>query len=266
MKQGALRNHLRTMNRIVHILLRMVGLRRPKPKTHLCRYLRLTEHTMLVLLCAYTALSFCPQVLFAHSISADGITLYARMPLPPEAAHSLTQAADLLRQSELAVPGRSERVFVCNSPWLFRLFNPRGSHGFGYAASTGNIFLASVDFAKNTARSQGAQFNTRSLPSVIAHEVTHGLIRHRVGMLRSLHLPDWIEEGYCEYVARESSFPETDGLRLVASGQEHPSMSFRYFLYRQMVAHLLDVKHLSFDELVVRGNDFTQVRQSLLKP
>ena len=63
---------------------------------------------------------------------------------------------------------------------------------------------------------------------VMAHEISHGLIRHRLGLLRGIRLPDWVDEGYCDYLVHESSFPEAEGLRLMASGQSHPSSAFRY--------------------------------------
>jgi len=30
----------------------------------------------------------------------------------------------------------------------------------------------------------------------------------RIGIIKDYRLPQWIKEGYCEYVARDSSFPE----------------------------------------------------------
>lgn len=99
----------------------------------------------------------------------------------------------------------------------------------------------------------------RSFSSVAAHEITHGLIRHRLGLLRGIRLPSWVAEGYCDFVARESSFPEAEGLRLFASGQSHPSMSYRYFTYRQMVRYLVEDEHLTFSEVVARANDSAAV-------
>ena len=95
----------------------------------------------------------------------------------------------------------------------------------------------------------------------MAHEITHGLIRHRLGLFRGVRLPDWVDEGYCDYVAQESSFPEGDGFRLLAAGERHPSPSFRYFLYRQMVQYLIDDQHLSFAQVVARAGDASGVER-----
>jgi hypothetical protein len=244
------------MNKATSILLRCLGLNRPKPKTRFGLYLRRSERVLGVLAVLYASLHLFPQMLFAHSVTANGITIYSRSPLPPEAASCAARAADLLKKSELAEPGRQERVFVCDAPWLFRLFSPRSSGAFAVSVPvTDNVFVAAVDFPADVVSRSGSDFNRRSFSSVMAHEITHGLIRHRLGLLRGECLPGWVAEGYCDYVARESSFPETDGFRLFASGQSHPSMSYRYFTYRQMVRYLVENQNLTFSEIVARVDE-----------
>ena len=248
------------MNKPLALMLRGLGLRRPAPKTPLGRAVRRAERTLTVLALLYAGLQAFPQVLFAHSVTANGISIYSRSPLPPAAAECATRAAALVQQSELAVPGRHERVFVCNSPWLFRLFNPRSPGAFAVRISlTGRVFVADADFQSDTARRSSPDFNTRKLSSVMAHEITHGLIRHRLGLWRGTLLPDWVDEGYCEYVARESSFPEAEGLRRFAAAEVHPSSAYRYFEYRQMVRHLIDNQHLTFPQIVARSSDAAAV-------
>lgn len=247
------------MKQASSILLRCLGLSRQPPKTPLGRYFRHAERILTVLAVLYAGLHVFPQALFAYSVTASGITIYSRSPLPPEAASCAARAAELIKQSELAVPHRHERVFVCDAPWLFRLFHPT-SRGFAFSVPvTDNVFVAAADFSGDVAMRSGPDFSKRSFSSVAAHEITHGLIRHRLGLLRGIRLPSWVAEGYCDFVARESSFPEAEGLRLFASGQSHPSMSYRYFTYRQMVRYLVEDEHLTFSEVVARANDSAAV-------
>ncbi len=244
-------------------LLRCLGFNRPEPKTPLGRHLRRAEHVLTVLALLYASLHVFPQVLFAHSITAEGITLYSRTPLPAEASDCIRRAAALVQKSELAVPARRERMFVCNSPWLFQFFKPRTG---GFACSvpvTDHIFIADADFAADVARWPAPNYNTRSLSAVMAHEITHGLIRHRLGLLRGILLPDWLDEGYADHVARESSFPEAEGLRRMVSGERHPSPAYRYFMYRQMVRYLLEAKQLSFSQAVTKAGDAAALEQEV---
>lgn len=248
------------MNKPISILLRCLGLNRPTPKTRFGRYVRRSERILTVLAVFYAVLHVFPQTLFAYSVTTNGITIYSRAPLPPEAASCAARAAELLKQSELAVSDRHERVFVCDSPWLFRLFSPRSAGVFAVSVPlTDNVFVDAADYSGDIATRAGPDFNKRSFSSVVAHEISHGLIRHRLGLLRGIRLPDWVAEGYCDYVARESSFPEAEGLRLFASGQSHPSMSYRYFTYRQMVRYLVEHQHLTFSQVVARASESAAV-------
>ena len=247
------------MNKPLAFLLRCIGFNRPAPKTRLSRILRRSERTLTVLLLLYAGLHVFPQVLFAHSVSADGITLYSRRPLPPEAVECTKRAAALIQQSELAVPGRRERVFVCNSSWLFRLFKPTAGCFAFSVKLTDNVFIADGDFTTDVARWPAPEFNTRSLSGVIAHEITHGLIRNRLGLMRGVTLADWVNEGYCDYVAKDSSFPEVEGRSRFVSGEDHPSSSYRYFKYREMVRYLAESQRLSFAEIVARAGESGRV-------
>lgn len=225
-----------------------------QPRTRIGKWLRRSRQILAVLVLLYVGLYIFPQVLFPYSYSTQGITIYARFPLPSETAERVAAIANLIRRSELAVAGRTERIFVCNQPWLFRLLSPMSAGAFAYSLPvTDNVFVANADLVHNVARSAAPDFNARSFSAVAAHEITHGLIRHRIGVFYSL--PTWVVEGYCDYVARESSFPEAKGLHLLATGQQDPSGSFQYFIYRQMVRYLIEDHHFSFQQVVDRADE-----------
>jgi len=239
--------------------------RRSKPKTRFGKFLRGLERAIVVLFLIYAGLHAFPQVLFAHSVSAEGITIYSRDPLPRETTQRVAEIAGLVARSELAVPGRQEKIFLCNSPWVFRLFCPRSTGAFGAAISvTDHVFVAQADLASNVARRSAPSYNTRAFSPLVAHEITHGLIRKRLGLIRAYRLPDWVDEGFCEYVAGEGSFPDDEGLRQLAAGERHPSSAFRYFLYRQMVTYLIDRRGLSFQQVVDRAHEASAVEAELV--
>ena len=244
------------------LLLRSFGFGRQKPATPLRRGLRRSNQLLTLVGLIWFGLHLFPQVVFGHSITADGVTVYARSPLPAATSERISEAMALVAKSELAVPGRSERVFICNQRWLYTILGPTSFRAFAFSMPiTGNIFVADADVERNVARSRSSAYNTRSFSSVLAHEITHGLIRRRLGTFRSVRLPSWLAEGYCDYVAQESSFPEAEGVRLLTSGEDDPSRSFDYFVGRQMVTHLIDREHLSFDAVATRGREADAIRQ-----
>lgn len=125
---------------------------------------------------------------------------------------------------------------------------------------TNNIFIADGDFESDTARSRQPAFNTRILSAVMAHEITHGLIVARIGFIDSVRAPSWVTEGYCDYVAREGSFPEQQGLALLAAGRTDPSSSFQYFVGRQLVTYLVEQKKMSFAQIAAAATQSKELR------
>jgi hypothetical protein len=253
-----------TLKAIITRSFRCLGFNQSRPSTRLVKWFRRIGQTLSVLVLLYVSLYAFPQILFPHSYSAQGVTVYARFPLPFETSLRIAEIVKLIERSELAVAERSERIFICNRPWLFRLLSPMSSGAFAYSLPvTDNVFVANADLVRNVARSAASDFNVRSFSAVAAHEITHGLIRHRIGLL--VNLPTWITEGYCDYIARESSFPEAAGLRLLTAGQQDPSGSFRYFVFRQMVGYLIEDRHFSFQQIVERADKAASVEAATVK-
>ena len=249
-----------TMQRFALLLLRLLGIARPQPKTAFGRQLRRAERVALVAFLLYGALHAYPQPLFAHSVTAGEITLYSRQPLPAATVDRLAQARMLVAQSELAIANRPARVFLCNSPWLYRVFAPLKSGSFAISIPlTNNIFIADADVAADLATSSSGAH--RSFSGVVAHEITHDLIRQRLGIWRPMMLPDWVVEGYCDHVSRSGSYPEARGQAMLTAGQPPDSDSARYYLHRRMVAHLVDDRHLSFAQVVARSREGTAVER-----
>jgi len=240
---------------------RLFGFRRAKPTTQLGKYVRNANRALRIVAWLYVALLIFPQVLFAYNVNAKGVTVYSRAPLPRETTTRIEEAMDLVSQSELAGPGRTERIFLCNNPWLYRLFYPIQKESLAICYPiTGNIFVAEADLVHNVARSPAPVNNKRAFSSTAAHEITHDLIRHHLGVIRDVRLAKWVREGYPDYVARESSFPEEEGVRNLREGNEVSSGSFQYFVYREMVRHLAEDRHLSFDEIEKRSGDSVAVK------
>jgi Zn-dependent peptidase ImmA (M78 family) len=104
----------------------------------------------------------------------------------------------------------------------------------------------------------------RRVVSVLAHELTHLLINAEYGAPKFLtlrHGTTWKIEGYADYIARESSFPEQEGMALFCAGKADPSPSYAYFRYRLVVRYLLDDAGLTFRGLVSQPMDFADMAQ-----
>jgi hypothetical protein len=241
--------------------LRLFGFKRAKPRTRLGKFAHVSDRALTLVALLYLALLAFPQVLFAYNVKAKGVTVYSRTPLPPETTSRIDDALDLVGRSELAVSGRTERIFICNNPWLYRLFYPVPRDEIAVCVLvTNNIFIRDADVVHDIARGSAPVHNRRSFSSTMAHEITHDLIRYRLGTIAATFLRSWVNEGYCDYVARESSFPQDQGFQMLREGREDSSGSFHYFVYRQMVRHLIEDRNYSFNEIAKRAGDEDAIR------
>lgn len=229
------------------------------------RFRRLINGLVVFVVLLFVAAHVFPALIFHQALTAEGVTVRATAPLPEQTKERIDEAMSLVRRSELYMPNRREEIAFCNNHALFVALAPGHGDAFAYSLPvTDHVFIANTDVAQNICRRAGDRYNQRSLSAVMAHEITHGLIRHRLGVLRAMMLPSWIAEGYPDYVAKESSFPEEAGVRLLREGKEDPSPSFRYFVARKMVQHLADDLHLSFAQIVERAGDYDAVKRETI--
>ena len=237
------------MRSILNFVLKLLGLRRKKPKTRLGKIVRRSEHVVSVLIVVYLLFLFFPQFLFANSFGAHGIKIYSTNEIPEQAHVLLSEIRTRIAESDFYRKGDRFTIFLCNSKFKYMYFSRRAWRSFGVAPITGNVFLADVDIAHNISRAFRPDYNERSFVGVAAHEIGHVMIRRRIGFWSARRTPTWIKEGYCEFIAGESSFPKDEGDRLLSQGEERTELSFRYFLYRRMVEFLLNEKNRDIKDI-----------------
>jgi hypothetical protein len=97
--------------------------------------------------------------------------------------------------------------------WPVRLFfagSPRAS-GLTYpVTSTRNVFLRHADLRQNRLR-RGDILTVpppRTLSYYLIHEITHLMVAERVGALRIVRMPRWVNEGFADYVALGPAPPQ----------------------------------------------------------
>jgi len=199
---------------------------------------------------ATTTAPASPSFTSSHVLHVDGLTLFSASPIPSIAESLLRTIRERIGGSPLYHADDRFSVFICNSSAIYATLT-RARHGFAVSHPlSGRIIVASADLDKNIARSFSEQFNERSFTGVVSHEIGHILMARRVGFVTASRLPRWLKDGYCDYLAGEGSFPESQGDPLIATGQEHSSQSFRYLQYRRMVEYLIVQKEIGIEELM----------------
>lgn len=213
--------------------------------------------TILIVFTLYLALLCFPQPFFRWSVSAANLTLYSDKPFSEEEARKVLEMTQTkLASSPLYSSEQKHRIFICNARWRQRLFFNRnyGVGGVNYYPLTTNVFLRDAIIEENRLVSPSGKIvqGDRTLDYFIVHEIGHTLTKQAAGSLRHTQLPEWIREGYPDYVGKGSSFhyEQARGAFLSEAPEMDRWKSGLYLRYNLLVAHLLDKQHWSVERLL----------------
>jgi hypothetical protein len=213
---------------------------------------RRTSIVVSVVALVYLALLYFPQPLFGFSTTHGRFQVYSREPLPPEIDKVLDSAETRLQTSPIYDETVSRPVYLTGGFKMYAFFSPKAFRSFANSLPfINNIYVSNTDVANDRVFVNRDSHNMRSLSGVIAHETTHLFIRNRYGTLNASLMPTWKNEGYCEYVAGDSTISFDEGLALWRSNPNDDS-GYRYLKYHAMIKYLLENEHLSVDDIFTR--------------
>jgi len=211
----------------------------------------------VALFAGYALLVCAPQPFFSHSVSANHLVLYSDRPLPEAAAGNVLRLAhEKLAACPLYAAHPDANVFLCNSRWRQLLFFNKyyGVAGVSLYPLTHNVFLRDAAIEDNRLISpRGTPVaGVRTLDYFVVHEVTHELTGRAVGPLRFYQMPQWIREGYADYVGKGAAFDYGEARRAFLA--DAPEMDWKrsglYWRFHLRVAYLLDHRHWTVDRLL----------------
>ncbi|HUQ13601.1 MAG TPA: hypothetical protein VM055_04920 [Novosphingobium sp.] len=182
---------------------------------------------------AFVSPLFAPQLLaFPYHATSRGSEVWSEAPLPqPQLDRVTGRAAQLVAASPLARASEPRHIFLTQGGWRWAWLALQNRRSFALSRAMGEpVIVNRGDVA--TDRLRGV---TRSLSGVLAHETCHGMERRHFGAIRSdILAPRWLREGYCDYVAQESTLSAADASRLKAEGRTAPALV--YYEGRRRVA------------------------------
>jgi hypothetical protein len=192
----------------------------------------------------YLGLLAYPQPLFAYELTHAGITVHATTPIPDAMRATLERTRTRLDRSSLYDPSKPSHVFICEPRWLFALF-ARQNYSVGGVADAfvgQHVFLRESDMTADRLISPAGRpvSADRPLAYFIAHELMHVAHVRTVGRWQYGRLPQWVDDGLADYVARDIDFAAA--LRGFKEGAREldPRRSGLYIRYQLMVAYLID--------------------------
>jgi hypothetical protein len=229
-----------------------------KHKKSIKRIFIIFEISFVTIVLLYILILFFPQLVFANKLEYKNFTVYYQNQEinKDDIRFVLDKSIELLSQSELFNDEFKQNIYACNSYFQFSFFAPMLKNTFGVNYRfTQNIFLTKSSFADNLIIRNGKDNNERTLSGVITHESAHSLLKNKLGFVKYRLLPVWKNEGYCEFIANESSYDEQKGMENICKNiDDSDSPAFNYFKYRLYATYLFQEKEIMLNSFL--NDDF----------
>lgn len=232
-----------------------------RPLRPLLTFLKTGLGGLALLAVAWILLTAFPKPMFAYRAVYENYRVWSDQPIPEEIVQVLDDVTARLRTSSVHDRAVPIEIFFCNEPWRLWLYGRLFTTQLGGAADmllTRHVFIRASDIAANRILPPGpgpiADAAQRPLSYYIAHEITHSDVSRRFGRSAVLRYPEWLIEGYADYVGKGGDFDFEENRALFAAGapvmDRHRSGLYRGFHLR--VAYLLDRKGWTLEQVFAK--------------
>lgn len=191
-----------------------------------------------------------PQLLaFPHYAEAGDSRIWSEKPIDQAALERVMDRAEgLVSNSPVARDEESRRIFLTEGGWRWMWLANTSRGAFAMTRFGGqNIIVNRADLAADRVVNNRDVGGSRRLSSVLAHEITHGVLLGHFGPITMTLQPRWKVEGYCDHVAQESALSDEDVARIEANGEKHPALM--YYRGRKRVEQILNTNGGNVDAL-----------------
>ena len=215
---------------------------------------KLFSATLVALSLGWFAVGEYPQLVFGSPRIVGRFSIYGQTGRPEQMRRVLENSERLVQKYEGTLPS-SIRV-IMSTPFVYSIVNPMARNAFAVTRGIGNVvWIRDGTFADDLSFSGHDKNNRHSLSGTIAHETIHVALNADPRGIKSSSLPSWLEEGYCDYVANETSYPFDEGVSRLLTDSSKTDVSFQYFQYYAAVRYLIETEKKSFVEIVRRAAD-----------
>lgn len=219
------------------------------------KILRRLVLALLATIASYTAIVVFPQPMFEHHVRYENYEVWSDEPIPASISAVLDDATRRLKTSELYKPDWTIKVFICNAPWRLWLYGMRFDTTMGGGADmliSRNVIIRAADIPNNAVRMpEGRRLmdpELRPLSYFIAHEAAHILQSRTFGRTSYITHPEWLSEGFADYVGKGGDFDVAEHRSLYRLGAlDWPPR--RYRRYHLQLDYLIREKGMTWQQL-----------------
>jgi hypothetical protein len=191
-----------------------------------------------------------PRLLaFPYEATVGADHVYSAVPITAAQLRPLLGRTDtLVAASPLHSGTESRNIYLTDGGWRWTWLAGSSQGAFALTRPFAEAVIVNrADLTRDRVFNGAAIAGTRTLSGVIAHEKCHGMLRRRFGVIRERSVPTWLSEGYCDYVAQNSSLTDAQAAALQAAHISHPAIA--YLRGRERVAALLAANGGNVDKL-----------------
>lgn len=219
-----------------------------------------------------------PAFTYAYKTEYKDYIVFHDQPLQEEIKLHLDRATDLVKTSELYNPMLQLKVCLSDGSIYPDIIQKVRGRAFGYGFHGTVVLQGNLDYKNNFNEISGYKWN---LAELIAHEATHCFQFDKLGLWKSkpiANLPNWKWEGYSEYIARQNDdqvdlrknierFDEAIKIEKDAwdiSFADNTIVSRQYYDHWMLVQYCMDVKNMTYIELLQNEEQESEVRANML--
>lgn len=235
---------------------------------------RIFKITLLAFLTAIVTIAIIilfPQRLFANKMHYKEFTVCSNDKIDDNIKIVLDNAMNLVRKSELYDSKYSYNIILGNNSFYNKIDDAFLGVGPTARATLNNVVIkVRIDPENNLAFTTFHKACEVNLTELIAHEMTHCLQANKYGLLEFnpfKHPEFWKLEGYPDYISKQGEFSNKDyslasdidryvtleskatdiWISSQEGGCEVPNY---YYKGKLMMEYLIDVRHLSYDQIL----------------
>ncbi len=232
-----------------------------------------------------TLIILFPQRLFANKIKYKEFTVCSNDKIDDNIKIVLDKAMNLVQRSELYDPSYKYNIILCHNTFYNKIDDKLLGVGPAARARLNNaVIKVRIDPQRNLAFPTFRKKCEINLSYLIAHEMIHCLQAKKYGIMKFnpfKHPELWKLDGYPEYISRHTELSgkdysltseieryvnlekkATDMWILEQSGCETPNY---YYKGRLMMEYLMDIKNLSYDQILKDSVSEATLFEEMLK-
>lgn len=217
-----------------------------------------------------------PILAYANKTIHNNCTIYHNKTIDPLLTSALDQAGMLLATSEFYNSSLKFDICINDGSAYPAIMKTIRGQAFAWGFYDKVVMQGAMNCGDNFVELNGYKWN---LIQLLAHEMTHCLQFDKLGLLKSnpvANIPIWKWEGYAEYISRQNTSQKNliKNIGRLQQANEHSwEIKFEdntivpkeYYGYWTLVQYCLDIKKMTYEELLTNAVSEQSIRNEMMK-